>query len=149
MGKNILAASMIAFAALAQTPAPDKSLTFEVASIKPAQPPKPDAQGRMFMRGPSGGPGSKDPGRISYPFVTLKNILMTAYNVKNYQVSGPSLARLTNGSTLPPPCLRTPPRSSFKSCCKICLLDRFQMSVHREKKELPMYSLVVTKSWRS
>ena len=145
MGKNILAASMIAFAALAQTPAPDKSLTFEVASIKPAQPPKPDAQGRMFMRGPSGGPGSKDPGRISYPFVTLKNILMTAYNVKNFQVSGPSWLdneRFDITATMPPDTTM----EQFQIMLQNLLLDRFQMSVHREKKELPMYSLVVTKA---
>jgi len=145
MGKNILAASMIAFAALAQTPAPDKSLTFEVASIKPAQPPKPDAQGRMFMRGPSGGPGSKDPGRISYPFVTLKNIFMTAYNVKNYQISGPSWLdnqRFDITATMPPDTTK----EQFQIMLQNLLLDRFQLSVHREKKELPMYSLVVTKA---
>ena len=128
MGKNILAASMIAFAALAQTPAPDKSLTFEVASIKPAQQPKPDAQGRMFMRRPSGGPGSEEiPGRISYPFVTLKNILMTAYNVKNFQVSGPSWLdneRFDITATMPPDTTM----EQFQIMLQNLLLDRFQMS---------------------
>src|SRR5215471_8295694 len=90
MCKVILAGAVIAFTAFAQPAAPDKTLTFEVASIKPAQPPTPDGQGRIFMRGPSGGPGTKDPGRISYPFMSLKNLLMTAYDVKNYQITGPA-----------------------------------------------------------
>src|ERR1043166_4887680 len=88
MCKALFAAAVLAFTTFAQTP--DPSLTFEVASIKPAQPPTPDAGGRIFMRGPSGGPGTKDPGRINYPFMSLKNLLMTAYNMKNYQISGPS-----------------------------------------------------------
>src|SRR5215469_6838924 len=145
MGKAILAASMIAFTTFAQTPAPDKSLTFEVASIKPAQPPKPDGQGRIFMRGPSGGPGTKDPGRIDYPFTTLKNILMAAYNMKNYQISGPSwldTERFDITATMPPDTTK----EQFQIMLQNLLTERFQMSVHREKKELAMYSLVVTKA---
>jgi uncharacterized protein (TIGR03435 family) len=145
MGKVILAAVVSAFLAFAQTPASDKSVTFEVASIKPAQPPKPDGQGRILMRGPRGGPGSNDPGRIDYPFVTLKYLLTTAYNVKNYQISGPSWLdseRFDITATMPP----NTTKEQFQIMLQNLLADRFQMSVHREKKELPMYSLVVTKA---
>jgi uncharacterized protein (TIGR03435 family) len=145
MCKNIFPAAVIAFTAFAQTPTPDKSLTFEVASIRPAQPPTPDAQGRIFMRGPSGGPGTKDPGRINYPFMTLKSILLTAYNVKNYQVNGPSWLdseRFDITATMPPDTTK----EQFQTMLQNLLIDRFRISFHREKKELPMYSLVVTKA---
>jgi hypothetical protein len=64
-----------------------ESLTFEVASVKPA----PVPQGaRVFFGPPRGGPGTPDPGRITWSYATLKNMLMTAYDVKAYQVSGPA-----------------------------------------------------------
>ena len=50
----------------------DKSLTFEAASVKPATPPAPDGRG-MRIAGPNGGPGTKDPGRVRYPFSSLKS----------------------------------------------------------------------------
>jgi hypothetical protein len=37
----------------------------------------------------SGGPGSKDPGRIDYSRVTLKMLLARAYNLKPDQIQGP------------------------------------------------------------
>jgi uncharacterized protein (TIGR03435 family) len=143
MCKEILAAAAIAFTAFAQTP--DRPPSFEVASVKPAQPPTPDAQGRMFMRGPRGGPGTKDPGRIDYPYMTLKSLLMTAYNVKNYQIAGPSWLdseRFDITATMPP----DTSKEQFQVMLQNLLIERFKMSVHREKKELPMYSLVVAKA---
>src|SRR6267154_2707548 len=68
----------------------EKSLTFDVAVVKSASPPVPDGQGRIMMMGPSGGPGTKDPDRIHYPYMNLKNLLMTAYDLKSFQVTGPS-----------------------------------------------------------
>jgi len=145
MAKQIAAASLVAFTAWAQTPAPDKSLTFEVATIKPAQPPQPNAQGLMFLRPPSGGPGSRDPGRVNYPYMTLKAILMRAYNVKNFQITGPSwldTGRFDITATMPPDTTK----QQFQIMLQNLIRDRFQMSVHREKKELPMYSLVLAKA---
>jgi uncharacterized protein (TIGR03435 family) len=145
MCKYILVAAITACASFPQTPVPDKSLTFEVASVKPAQPPTPDAQGRIFMRGPSGGPGTKDPGRINYPNLTLKNIVMTAYNVKNYQISGPGWLdseRFDIVATMPPDTTK----EQLQIMLQNLLVERFRISVHREKKELPMYSLVVAKA---
>lgn len=145
MCKAILAPALIVLTAFAQTPPPDPKLTFEVASIKPAQPPTPDAGGRIFMRGPSGGPGTKDPGRINYPFMSLKNLLMTAYNMKNYQISGPSwldTERFDITATMNPETTK----EQFQVMLQNLLIERFKMSVHREKRELPMYSMVVAKA---
>src|SRR2546429_698174 len=90
---------------LAQGQSVDKSLSFDAASIKPAIPPTPNGRGMTFFRGPSGGPGTKDPGRINYPNMSLKNLLMNAYDVKNYQITGPSwldTERFDINATMPP-----------------------------------------------
>src|SRR5579863_1599432 len=59
---------------------------FEVASVKPAAP---QPEGR-FIAGGRGGPGTRDPGQINWTSATLKVLLTIAYDVKNYQVSGPA-----------------------------------------------------------
>src|SRR5262249_52493741 len=137
-------AAVTVFTALAQTPPADKSLTFEVASIKPASFPTP-GNGPMLIRGPSGGPGTKDPRRINYPFMSLKQLLTIAYDVKNHQISGPSwldTERFDITATMPPDTTK----EQFRIMLQNLLAERFKMTVHREKKELPMYSLVVAKT---
>jgi len=114
----------------------DRALTFEVASIKEAKPPTPDGSGRIFMSGPSGGPGSKDPGRIRYPFTTLRNLLMIAYDVKTFQITGPATLdseRFEINATMPP----TTTMEQFRVMLQNLLAERFKLAVHRETKELP------------
>jgi uncharacterized protein (TIGR03435 family) len=57
---------------------------FEAASIRPAAP-----QPGIFAAGPFGGPGSNDPSRIRGINLTLKALLMTAYNLRYEQIAGP------------------------------------------------------------
>jgi len=121
----------------------EKHPTFDVATIKPAAPPTMGG-GMVRMMGPSGGPGSKDPGRINYPFVTVKNLLMIAYDVKSYQISGPpglDSDRFEIHATMPP----DTSKEDFKLMLQNLLAERFLLKLHRETKELPMYSLVVGK----
>ena len=144
MRNVILAVAVTVLPAIAQTPPADKSLTFEVASIKPASLPTP-GNGPMLIRGPSGGPGTKDPGRINYPYMSLKNILMIAYDVKNYQVNGPAwldTERFDVTATMPPETTK----EQFRIMLQNLLIERFKMTVHKESKELPMYSLIVNKA---
>jgi uncharacterized protein (TIGR03435 family) len=129
---------------LAHSQTVDKALTFEAASVKPATPPTPDGRGMIMMQGPSGGPGTKDPGRIHYPFMSLKNILMNAYDVKNFQIVGPAwldTERYDITATIP----ADTTKEQFRAMLQNLLAERFKMTVHRETKELPMYSLVVAK----
>jgi uncharacterized protein (TIGR03435 family) len=129
---------------LAYGQAVDKALTFEAATVKPATPPVPDAQGRIMMMGPSGGPGTKDPGRIRYPYLTLKNLLTIAYDVKTFQVSGPAFLdtdRFDVVATMAPDTTK----EQFRLMLQNLLAERFKLTIHRESKELPMYSLVVGK----
>ena len=122
----------------------DKSLTFDAASIKPFVPPT-GGRGMVMMRGGRGGPGSTDPGRINYPMTTLKGLLTIAYDVKDFQISGPSWLdseRFEIQATMPPETTK----EQFHIMLQNLLADRFKMAVHRETKELPMYSLVVAKN---
>jgi uncharacterized protein (TIGR03435 family) len=121
----------------------DKSLTFDAAAIKPFVPPT-GGRGMVMMRGGRGGPGSTDPGRINYPMTTLKGLLTIAYDVKDFQISGPSWLdseRFEVQATMPPETTK----EQLHIMLQNLLADRFKVTIHHETKELPMYSLVVGK----
>jgi uncharacterized protein (TIGR03435 family) len=144
MRRYFLVYAFVLACAVSRAQSPDKSLTFDAASIKHAEPPTPNGQGFVMFRGPSGGPGTKDPGRISYPYMNLKSILMIAYDVKNYQINGPQwldTERFDVTATMPPDTTK----EQFKIMLQNLLIERFKMTVHKESKEMPMYSLVVNK----
>jgi uncharacterized protein (TIGR03435 family) len=112
--------------------------TFEVASVKPAEP-QPPGQMRIRM---SGGPGTPDPGQLTYSNVSLKSVLMNAYAVKGYQINGPKwldserfdiVAKIPKGAT----------KEQFQQMLRNLLAERFKLALHHETKELPMYALVV------
>jgi uncharacterized protein (TIGR03435 family) len=129
----------LGYAQTAATP-----LSFDVASVKPAAPLVPDGSGMIRLRGPSGGPGTKDPGRIDYPNMSLKNLLMNAYDVKNFQITGPAwmdTERFDVTATLPPETTK----DQFRTMMQNLLAERFKMTIHRESKELPMFSMMVGK----
>jgi uncharacterized protein (TIGR03435 family) len=109
---------------------------FEVASVKPAAPQQP---GRMIT-----GMGG-DAGRVTYTNATLKNVLMRAYDVKIYQITGPSWldserydinAKVPDGVS----------KEQIPAMLQALLAERFQMKVHRETKEQSVYALVVGKN---
>jgi uncharacterized protein (TIGR03435 family) len=139
---KFLALTAVAYL-LAQGQTPDK-LTFDAAAIKPFTPPT-GGRGMIMGRGGRGGPGSSDPGRIHYPASTLKNLLTIAYDVKDFQISGPSFLdteRFDIQATMPPETTKEQFRIMFQNL----LAERFKLTLHRETKELPMYSLVVGKN---
>jgi len=109
------------------------SQTFEAASVKSATLPTPDGRGMIRLEGPSGGPGTKDPGRIHYPYMSMKNILMNAYDVKNFQISGPAwldTERYDITATMRPDATK----EQFRVMLQNLLAERFKMTVHRETK---------------
>ncbi len=123
----------------------DPPLTFDAASVKAAVPPTPNGRGMIMFAGPSGGPGTKDPGRIRYPFMSLKNILTNAYDVKNFQISGPAwldTERFDIEATMPPETTK----EQFRAMLQNLLAERFKLTIHRETKELPVYTLTVAKN---
>jgi uncharacterized protein (TIGR03435 family) len=114
--------------------------SFEVASIKPAAPP---TDGRLMVR-LRGGPGTPDPGQITYTNVNIKMLMTSAYNVKGYQISGPDWLdsqRFDITAKLPPDTTK----EQFQLMLQNLLAERFKLTLHHQTKELPMYALVVAK----
>ncbi|HTB16064.1 MAG TPA: TIGR03435 family protein [Bryobacteraceae bacterium] len=144
--KRLALLAAVCFSAAGQSPGQnnDKQLTFDAAAIKPFSLPT-GGRGMIMDRGGRGGPGSTDPGRIHYPASTLKNLLTIAYDVKDYQISGPGFLdseRFDVQATMPPETTK----EQFRTMLQNLLAERFKMAVHRETKELPMYSLIVAKN---
>ena len=125
-------------------------LTFEVASIKPADP---DASGTRFRMIPGGG--------VNLSNIDLTQLIEFAYDVQNFQVSGgPSWLRSTRFDILakPPasdPSIGTRPMNNaelralegqLRERLKALLAERFQLTVHKDTKELPLYVLVLAKN---
>jgi uncharacterized protein (TIGR03435 family) len=95
-------------------------------------------EGKMFV-----GFGG-DEGRINYTNVSLKDVVARAYRVKPYQVSGPGwidstrydiTAKIPDGA-----------KDKVPEMLQALLLERFNMSVHHETKDLPIYALIVGKN---
>lgn len=142
MSRNFLSAIgvCIAFAgaSLAQAPAP--RLEFEVASIKPSELPTPAmvASGKLHV-------GMKvDNARVDIGLWSMMQLITKAYDVKQYQVTGPDwmlttpfdiVAKMPEGAT----------KEQVPQMLQALLADRFKLTLHRDKKEQSVYALVVGK----
>lgn len=129
----------------AQTPPP----TFDVASVKPD---KSGEMGARIMMQPGG--------RFVATNVNLKFLIRMAYGVQDFQISGgPSWMNSDKwdieGKSEGGPVgdMRTMTEEQRKAdidrrkqMIQALLADRFQLKLHRESKEAPIYALVVAKS---
>jgi uncharacterized protein (TIGR03435 family) len=116
--------------------------TFDVASIKPAVPP---AAGGMRRFGASGGPGTKDPSLFTCTNCTVSMLVTQAYDLKRYQLSAPaSLDEDRFNITAPVPDGAT--KEQFRLMLQNLLAERFKPTVHHEKKEMPVFDLIVAKN---
>jgi bla regulator protein blaR1 len=126
-------------------------LTFEVASIKPANP---DSPGSSIQIVPGGG--------LNITGIPLRTMIALAYGVREFQVSGgpgwvgsqrfdvtarpgaaaakgqEDLAKMTDDR------FKTV-RDQSNERLRALLAERFQLMVHKETKEEPIYALVVSK----
>ena len=110
--------------------------SFEVASIKPNN----SGDNRVMTR-------SVGNGRFSAAGVTVKMLIGLAYRVRDFQIlGGPNWintdrfdieAKAETGASLQ--------RRQMGLMMQSLLADRFQLKVHAETKELPVYELVVAK----
>jgi uncharacterized protein (TIGR03435 family) len=122
----------VACSALAQTP------KFEVVAVKPASP----DQGGTMSRG---GPGTRTPGTWMCRNVTIKNVVMIAYDTWiEGELVGPGWtdelrfdidAKLPSGA----------PKDSLRPMLREMLADRFGLKVHTQPKEVQGYELVIAK----
>jgi uncharacterized protein (TIGR03435 family) len=126
----------------AQT-ADSNKIVFEVASVKAAGVGDP-AGGR------TGGPGTADPGRLTYSRVPIMRLLSTAFAVSSDEIFGPSWVMDTNGATADLfDVVANLPAGTTKEQMNIMLLnllgERFHLAYHREKREFDAYLLTVAK----
>jgi uncharacterized protein (TIGR03435 family) len=107
---------------------------FEVASIKPAAP---DARG-MGVRTTPGG-------RVNITNMTLKEMIVLAYRIQPYQISGgpPWLATAHYDISAKPE--SAPKDGELQLMLQALLRDRFQLTIQRETRDLPIYALVLAR----
>ena len=115
------------------------SLQFEAASLRLAAP----VVG-VFAAGPYGGPGSSDPIRITGINLTLKALLMNAYNVRYEQISGPGWIE-SQGYDLQATVLPGATKEQIKEMLRNVLNERFKLNTHHETRSLPLFELVTAK----
>ena len=135
--------------AQAQT-TPQDTLKFEVASVKPADP---DAQGTRIQLAPGGG--------MNMVNASVKQLITFAYDVRESQlVSGPNWLESQRYDIIakPPPAEGpTDPRQmtndqretlqrQMRERVRNLLADRFQLTIHKETKDIPIYALVLGKN---
>jgi uncharacterized protein (TIGR03435 family) len=142
MTRKLARTVMIIFArAAARGQTADASPQFEVASIRLAPP-----QNGMFIRTTStGGPGTPDPGLFNCENCSLSMLVMRAYDLKDYQFSGPDWTQSTRfdiSAKIP----AGASKEQFRLMQQNLLAERFKLAFHHEKKEMPAYELVVAKN---
>jgi uncharacterized protein (TIGR03435 family) len=116
--------------------AADANPSFEVSTVKPS---KPDTPGRAItIRG-----------RIFTTFnTTLSSLVTFAYGIHPRQITGAPewVEREKYDVTAQPDGEGQPNEKQWRSMLQKLLADRFKLSFHREKRELPVYALVVDKN---
>jgi uncharacterized protein (TIGR03435 family) len=125
--------ALLACAAYAQ-PAPAR-LEFEVATVKPAAPIVDSVH--MGMR--------IDGAQVYFTSYALKDYIRIAYGVKDFQVSGPdwiASERFDIAGKLP---FEKATRDQIYEMLQSLLVDRFKLTFHHDKKDFPVYALVVAK----
>jgi len=129
--KAIALAILGAGALLAQAPA---GLKFEVASLRPSQ----TSQERVDVG------VHYDGAQVRINALPMRDYIARAYGLKLYQVSGPewlTSERFDLSAKLP----EGAKQDQLGEMLQALLAERFQLKVHRDKKELPVYALIVGK----
>jgi uncharacterized protein (TIGR03435 family) len=113
-------------------------IEFEVASVKPRP------LSATSYSGEAGGPGTTDPGQITWSGGPLKWLLVTAYDVKPYQVSGPAwldsegyviVAKVPQGAT----------KEQLKLMWQNLLKNRFGVVIHHESRVFQAEEMTLVK----
>ncbi len=120
------AIALVACCALAQTPA------FEVASIKPNH------------SGRDGSDSDDHEGVLTANNLSLKRLIMRAYQMRDYQVVGPDwLDSERFDIAAKPPSAADP--GQLNLMLQSMLVDRFKLALHHDTKAFPVYGLLVAK----
>jgi len=136
-----LAVGSLSGALLGQAPA--AAPAFEVATIRPAPPIQDIIQ--QLQSGKARIGMSVDGARVNMGFQSLADLIRIAYRVKAYQVQGPdwmAQQRFEIQAKIP----EGVPEDKVPEMLQALLADRFKLTIHRDKKELPVYALIVGKN---
>jgi uncharacterized protein (TIGR03435 family) len=121
------------------------NLTFEVASVRQS-----DFQSNAAVKPMTGGPGTDDPGRMTWWRRSLGDLLVYAYGLKPDRILGPDW--ITSGDYLIPrfDIVANVPNGATKEQVQVMLqnllAERFSLSLHHEQKNFPAYELTVAKA---
>jgi uncharacterized protein (TIGR03435 family) len=137
MRTYLVGAALVAASVTAGAQAPGPLPAFEAATIKPSDP---ASQGQFIRRQPGG--------RFSTSNMPVRELVRFAYGVQDFQLDGvPAWAAgerfdinakaAGDPPPMPPGSDSDPMMLMFRSL----LADRFQLQVHRETRELPIYAL--------
>lgn len=129
--RTIVCAAAVVLPAIAQ-----QTAAFEAATVKPAAP---DGHGETRRY-----PG----GRFTATSITLKALIQRAWDVKDFQITGGPgwinselfdvIAKAATTGTISGP--------ELNQMIQAMLRERFRLEIHRETKDMPIYSLLVAKS---
>ncbi len=142
MTRTIIRACLMAFACVLTFGQSAPRPTFEVASVKLSPPRTPGA--RLYFGPARGGPGTPDPGQITWTYATLRGLLITAYDVNEYQINGPAwlnserydiIVKVPEGAT----------KEQVRLMWQNLLAERFRLMLHHEPKEFQVEDLVIGK----
>jgi len=142
MRRALLTTGIAVFAGVLAFGQAAENLTFEVASVKPSTPGW--EKGGVYFGPARGGPGTPDPVQITWTYARFKDLLMTAYDLKAYQITGPAwldaerydvVAKVPLGAT----------QEQVNVMWQNLLADRFGLKVHHEPKEFQVGELVIAR----
>jgi uncharacterized protein (TIGR03435 family) len=128
----MLPALLLCVAAFAQSDNPPR---FDAASIKP----NPSPSLRHVLLPPVGG-------RLSTNRASLLLLIQTAYDVPAFQIHGGTEWMNSQGWDIEAKAEGNPGRSRIWLMLQSLLAERFQLRLHRETKELPVYTLAPVKT---
>lgn len=130
MSRLLAAFGMMAIVLTAAAPP-----AFEVASIRPADPGE---------AGPGDIPRNMDssPGHFIMRNVPLRFCLEWAYDLKDYEVSGPDWIKAENRYDIVANAAGPASDNEMRLMLQTLLTERFQMKLHRETRNLDIYALL-------
>ena len=135
---------MVVLSATALSPCFAQSkLAFDVASVKPGGPVVPGSGNPM-----RGGPGTDDPGRITWTRVMLQDVFTRAYGVRDDQISAPAWINNydlgdSNRYTITAIMPKETTAEQFQVMLQNLLVERFHVVVHHETRDFPGYELTM------
>ena len=139
-----LAAAILLAWGQANHPTAAPAVAFEVASVKPATEPGRQPMVCLIPCAP-GERVTVEHSRVEIRYMSLERLIVTAYRIKPYQLTGPDWmrtqrfdieAKMSDGAR----------PDQMPEMLQALLADRFKLSIHRDPKNLPVYALVVGKN---